>query len=211
MSPDSSLLREFHFSTTIQQTYKTMMGQVTPPVGWEARFSVNVDPLQRQRQRVLRLTIQIQNHQRRIHCIGGEDAMEEIRGFIASAEEPLDDYLIKEAIGASLRDRGFVTNAIKSLFFKIKQSLYEYDPRIGHCPSRDGPLLPCPLLDPDEPLSRMGVFVPILFQYVPSILEDDRVIGTHCPLCEDEIDDSQEFMWGGCNMLWVHLSCWRDA
>ena len=209
ISPNTSLLREFHFSTAVQATYQKLMGDVGPPLNWEVQFKIKINPAKMER--IFRLTIQVKPHRRLFYPIGGgETVVEDVAAYFASSEEPLNDTMLR-SMGTAREQGLFFQHLIKSLFHKVKQSLYEFDPRIGHSPSRSGPLPACPLLDPGEPLSRMGVFMPIILQYNPSILADDRIIGTHCPLCKGEIDGSKEFMWGGTNLLWVHADCWRDA
>jgi len=199
-----SLLREFHFSTTVQAMYQNLMGRTPLPLHWEVQIAVEADPLQNQTN--LRLNIHVKDHHRRFQ-VGGEIWEEYVARYFAGVDEPISNAELRE-LGLAERGR-YISEILHALFFRIKTSLYEYDPRVGHNPARDGPLPTCPLLDPGEPLARMGVFMPILLQHSPSILVDDRTIGTHCPLCEGEIDGSQEYIWGGCNMLWVHADCWR--
>ena len=206
ISPKLSLLREFHFSTTVQAMYEKLMGVVSPPAHWVVQIAVEADP--QQFQTLLRLNIHVKDHYRRFHG-GGDQWNEHVPSYLAASEEPTQDMDLATLSAEEKADH--IHQVLRLLFSRVKASLYEYDPRIGHSPSRDGPLPACPLLDPGEPLSRMGVFQPALLQRYPSILAEDRIIGTHCPLCEGEIDGGTEFMWGGTNMLWVHVDCWRDA
>lgn len=189
--PSPGFLKEFHFSTVLDDVFRRLLGEVGRPT-W--------------------LSVELQNIQN-VHDFGTSFVL-----LIVSAEHVVrpasgaaDEFVPRKTVSVELKVSGYeiqqkgrdlprhVLEWAEHTLLDSAFHFYELDPRIGwqYNPEDPDARLPVsPFFDPIEEFSRTGF--------------PEGGLESVCAICGEPHTIEEAPVWAGTNLMWVHARCWES-
>lgn len=195
LSLPKRFLREFQFSTLGQAVIAELMGEVRLP-HW-LNFTITHQPSAKEKSFVFTITVTAQAHKRVMQTGVG------VRNIGLDQQQILEcGFSVPQSVIDQFREQlpELFEKWMKAALLENAHRLYELDPRAGWLAKKDDLLPRCPLFDPPEKFSRLGV---------PTVSASDPGLEPSCPFCDRSHSWIDPPVWAGANLMWVHRQCWE--
>lgn len=214
----NDFLREFNFSTGFQGLLKRLFGELAKPWWLNFVFSSHGRSEEHFTQRFeIAVKVNFDGHGGARFAVFPH--LKDTPFRVQEISIPIiDERLCFEVPDTKVMEGSLPVAAIHTaerVLLEFGTRMYEFDPRIGCTISEANDKLPdCPLFTPRViiPKSYDDFFTRPLQDMVHG-LETPEYLVINCPLCGGAFTQelTEQPMWAGGNMFWVHGRCWSET